>query len=74
MICHIAVTVAAHVRLCCIAEVVAVCAAPCIWFGPFNAFLLLFQREESQGTSATTVTKGIMELIGGSAAIFYRWK
>ena len=50
VICHIAVTVAEHVPLCCsmrgcvvAGEVVAVCAAPCIWFGRFTAFLLLFQ-------------------------------
>ena len=39
-------------------------AAPCIRFGGFNAFLLLFQVEESEGTSATTVTMGTMELTG----------
>ena len=49
------------------------CAAPCIRFDRFNAFLLLFQKEESQGTSATTVTRGTMGLSGGSA-IFYGWK
>ena len=47
---------------CVVAEVVTVCAAPCVRFGQFNAFLLLFQIEESEGTSATTVTKGTMEL------------
>ena len=43
-------------RLCgsIVAEVVAVCAAPCIRCDQFNAFLLLFQMEESQGTFATT--------------------
>ena len=49
------------------------CAARCVRFGRFNAFLLLFQKEQSQGTSATTVTRGTMELTGGSA-IFYGWK
>ena len=44
-----------------VAQVVAVCAAPCVRFGPFNAFLLLFQKEQSQGTSATTVTRGTMD-------------
>ena len=38
------------------------CAAPC---GRFNAFLLSFQIEESEGTSATTVTRTSMELTGG---------
>ena len=38
------------------------CAAPCGWF---NAFLLSFQIEESEGTFATTVTRGSMELTGG---------
>ena len=71
MICHVAVTVAACGYI--VAEVVAVCAAPCIRFGRFNAFLLLFQKEQSQGTPATTVTRGTMELTGGSA-IFYGWK
>ena len=33
------------------------CAAPCVRFGRFNAFLLLFQKEQSQGTPATTVTR-----------------
>ena len=47
------------------------CAAPCVRFG--RAFLLLFQKEQSQGTPATTVTRGTMELTGGSA-IFYGWK
>ena len=51
-------------RGCVIVEVVAVCAAPCIWFGQFNAFLLLFQIEESKGTSATNVTRETMELTG----------
>ena len=46
-----------------VAKVVAVCAAPCIRFGRFNAFLLLFQKEQSQGTPATTVTRGIMSLL-----------
>ena len=32
-------------------------AAPCVWFGLFNAFLLLFQIKESEGTTTTTVTK-----------------
>ena len=70
MICHVAVTVA--VRACAVVLVVAVCAAPCVRFaiGRFNAFLLLFQIEESEGTSATTVTRETMELTGGSA-IFY---
>ena len=68
MICHIAVTVVA--RGCVVAEVVAMCAQPCVRFGRFNAFLLLFQKEESQGTTATTVTRGTMGLSGGSA-IFY---
>ena len=45
-----------------VTQVVAVCAAPCVRFGPFNAFLLLFQKEQSQGTSATTVTRGTMDL------------
>ena len=53
MICHVAVTVLAHG--CVVAEVVAVCAEICVRFGRFNAFLLLFQKEQSQGTSATTV-------------------
>ena len=61
------------VRGCVVVEVVAVCAAPCIQFGQFNVFLLPFQIEESEGTSATTVTGGTMELIGGST-IFYGWK
>ena len=30
------------------------CAAPCIRFGRFNAFLLPSEKEESVGTSATT--------------------
>ena len=33
--------------------VVAMCAAPCIPFGRFNAFLLPFQTEESKGTATT---------------------
>ena len=45
------VTVAAPTRGCVVAEVVAVCAAPCIRFGQFNAFLMVFQIEESEGTS-----------------------
>ena len=53
MICHVAVIVATRVVVF-LAEVVAVCAAPCIRFGRFNAYLLLFQIEESEGTSATT--------------------
>ena len=57
---------------CVVAEVVAVCAEPCIRFGRFNAFLLLSQKEESQGTSTATVTRGTMGLSGGSA-IFYGW-
>ena len=60
-------------RGCVVAEVVAVCVAPCIQFGRFNAFLLPFQIEESEVTSATTVTKGTTEFTGGSA-IFYGWK
>ena len=64
MICHVAVTVAARGYI--VAEVVAVCAAPCVRFGRFNAFLLLFQKEQSQGMPATTLTKGgAMELTGG---------
>ena len=56
MICHVAVTIAARGYI--VAEVVAVCAAPaCVRFGQFNAFLLLFQKEQSQGTPATTVTR-----------------
>ena len=47
---------------CVVAEVVAVCAAPCTRFGRFNASLLLFQTEEFEGTSATTVTRETMEL------------
>ena len=75
MTCHIAVIVAAHacVVLLYTAKVVAVCAAPCIRFGRFNAFLFLFQIEESKGTSAATVTRGTMELTSESA-IFYGWK
>ena len=60
-------------RGCVVAEVVAVCAELCVRFGRFNAFLLLFQKEEPQGTSATTVTRGTNGLSGGSA-IFYGWK
>ena len=45
-------------------------AAPCVWFGRFNAFLLFFQIEDSKGTSGTTVIKGTMELTSGSAG----WK
>ena len=56
-----------HKRGCVVAEVVAVYAVPCVWFGHFNAFLLLFQKEESEGTSATNVTRGTMELTGESA-------
>ena len=37
-----------------VAEVLAQYAAPCIRCGQFNAFLLLFQMEEFEGTSATT--------------------
>ena len=70
MICHVAVTVAVCAVQCVLAEVVAVCAAPCIWFGQFNAFLLLFQKEESKGTSATTVTRGTMELTDGNSHYF----
>ena len=56
---------------CVVAEVVAVCAAPCIWFGQFNTFLLLFKIEDFEGTSASTVIRArTMELTGGSA-IFY---
>ena len=73
MIFNVAVTVAARAVSYIVAEVVAVCAAPCVPFGRFNAFLLLFQKEQSQGTPATTVTRGTMELTGGSA-IFYGWK
>ena len=73
MICHVAVTVAARGYNIIAAEVVAVCAAPCLRFCRFNAFLLLFQKGQSQGTPATTVTRGTMELTGGSA-IFYGWK
>ena len=69
MICHVSVTVALRAHGC---EAVAVCAALCIWFGCFNAFLLLFQIEQSEGTSATTVTKVTMKLTGGSA-VFYGW-
>ena len=72
MICHVAVTVAAHGYI--VAEVVAVCTAPCVRFGRFNAFLLLFQKEQSQGMSATSVTRGTMELTGAGSAIFYGWK
>ena len=68
MICHVAVTVAVYG--CVVAQVVA---APCNQFGRFNAFLLRFQIEESEETSATTVIRGSMELTGGSA-IFYGWK
>ena len=57
MICYVAVTVQ-RVRGCVAVEVAAVCAAPCVQFGRFNTFLLLFQIEESKGTSATTVTRG----------------
>ena len=60
-------------RGCVVVEVVAVCAAPCIRFGRYNAFLLLFQIEESEGNSVTTVTRGTMELTGESV-IFYGWK
>ena len=67
MICHVAVTVVAHVRLCCSQGCSSVCAKPCIQFGRFNAFLLLFQIEESKGTSAITVTRGTMRLSSGSA-------
>ena len=66
MIYHVAVT-GCSARGYIVAEVVAVCAAPCVQFGRFNAFLLLFQKEQSQGTPATTVTRGAMELSGGSA-------
>ena len=38
-------------------------ATPFVCFGQVNAFLLLFQIEESVGTS-TTVTRGTMELTG----------
>ena len=63
------------VRGSVVAEVVAVCAAPCVQFGGFNAFLILFRIEESEGTSAITVTWGTMELTGtGGSAIFYEWK
>ena len=71
MICHVAVIVATRVVVF-LAEVVAVCAAPCIRFGRFNAFLL-FQIEESKGNSVTTVTRETMELTGGNI-IFYGWK
>ena len=57
-------------RGCVVAEAVAVCAAPCVQFGRFNAFLLPFQIEESKGTFATTVTRGTTEFTSGSA-IFY---
>ena len=43
---------------CVVVEVVAVCVAPCIRFGRSNVFLLPFQIEEFEGTSATTVTRG----------------
>ena len=43
------------------------CAAPC---GRIDAFLLLFQIEESEETSAITVTRGPMELTGGSAILY----
>ena len=52
-----------HKRSCVVAEVVAVCAVLYIWFGQFNAFLLLFQKEESEGTSATNVTRGTWSLL-----------
>ena len=55
---------------CIVAEVVTVCAAPCVRFGQFNAFLLLFQIEESKGTFGTTATKRTMEHTSGSAG----WK
>ena len=61
MICHVAVTVAARGYI--VAKVVAVCAAPCIRFGRCNAFLLLFQKEQCQGTPATTVTRGPWSLL-----------
>ena len=73
MICHVAVTVAARGYNIIVAKVVAVCAAPCLRFCRYNTFLLLFQKEQSQGTPATTATSGTMELTGGSA-IFYGWK
>ena len=55
MVSQVAVSVAVH------GCVVAVCY---IRFGQFNAFLLLFQIEESEGISATNVTRGTMELTG----------
>ena len=67
MIHHVAITVAACACSYVVAEVVAVCAAPC---GRFDAFLLLFQIEESEETSAITVTRGPMELTGGSAILY----
>ena len=56
MIDHIAVMQLAC--SCVVVEVVAVRAVSCIWFGQFNVFLLSFQIEEFEGTSATTVTRG----------------
>ena len=73
MIFHLAITVAACTHGCVVAAVAAVCAAPCVGFDQYNAFLLLFQIEDSEGTSATTVTRRTMELTSGSA-MFYGWK
>ena len=58
-----------------VAEVVAVCAAPCVQFGGFNAFSFAFSKRAvpRNACTATTVTRGTMELTGGSA-IFYGWK
>ena len=55
---------------CIVAEVIAVCAATCIRFGRFNAFLLPFQIEESEGTSATTVTRGNHGAYWGKCHLF----
>ena len=44
-------------RGCIVAKVVAVCTAHCIRFGLFSAYLLPFQIEESEGTSATTIAR-----------------
>ena len=76
MICHVAVTVAVHLRSCVLAEVVAVCAHLAFSLVDLMLFFCFFKIEESEGTFATTVTRGTVHgaYLAGGSVIFYGWK
>ena len=69
MIFHIVVTVAVCTQLCCSQGCSSVCSTlHLVW--SIYCISFAFQIEESNGTSATTVTRGTTELTGAGAV----WK